>query len=105
MVATNHPLAAQAGIDILRAGGNAADAAIAVNAMLSVVEPMSCGIGGDVSVIYWDSKTKKLYGLNGSGRSPQSLTQNVFIEQELDTKNGGLHGASEPRKDGGAVGY
>ncbi|MCA9115949.1 MAG: gamma-glutamyltransferase family protein, partial [Planctomycetaceae bacterium] len=83
MVATSHPLAAQAGLRILEAGGNAADAAIAVNAMLGVVEPMSCGIGGDVFVIYWDNKTQKLYGLNGSGRSPAALNRDVFREKGL----------------------
>jgi gamma-glutamyltranspeptidase/glutathione hydrolase len=84
IVATSHPLAAQAGLEVLKAGGNAADAAIAANAMLGVVEPMSCGIGGDVFVIYWDSKTKKLYGLNGSGRSPYKLTRAVFEEHGLE---------------------
>jgi gamma-glutamyltranspeptidase/glutathione hydrolase len=83
MVATSHPLAAQTGLDILKAGGNAADAAIATNAMLGVVEPMSCGIGGDVFVIYWDAKTQKLYGLNGSGRSPYALNRQVFKEKGL----------------------
>ena len=73
IVATSHPLASQVGLDVLKAGGNAADAAIAANAMIGVVEPMSCGIGGDLFVIYWDAKTQKLYGLNASGRSPYKL--------------------------------
>lgn len=85
MVATSHPLAAQTGLDVLKAGGNAADAAIAVNAMLGVVEPMSCGIGGDLFAIYWDNKTQKLYGLNASGRSPYRLTRRVFKERGMDT--------------------
>ncbi len=84
IVATSHPLAAQAGLDILKSGGNAADAAIAVNAMLGVVEPMSCGIGGDLFMIYWDSKTEKLYGLNASGRSPYNISRQVFAEKKLD---------------------
>lgn len=84
IVATSHPLAAEAGLDVLKAGGNAADAAIAANAMLGVVEPMSCGIGGDLFVIYWDSKTKKLYGLNASGRSPLKLTRREFAERKLE---------------------
>ena len=81
IVATSHPLAAQAGLDILKAGGNAVDAAIATNAMLGVVEPMSCGIGGDLFVIYWDNKAKKIYGLNASGRSPLKLTRAMLREK------------------------
>lgn len=83
IVATSHPAAAQAGLDVLRNGGNAVDAAIAVNAMLGVVEPMSCGIGGDLFAIVWDAKTQKLYGLNASGRSPQTLTRQIFVEKKL----------------------
>lgn len=84
IVATSHPLASQAGLDALRSGGNAVDAAIAANAMLGVVEPMSCGIGGDLFAIVWDAKTEKLYGLNASGRSPRRLTRQVFADLELD---------------------
>jgi len=83
IVATSQPLAAEVGIDILRRGGNAADAAIATNAMMGLVEPMSCGIGGDIFVIYWDAKTQKLYGLNGCGRSPYSLNRAVFAKLGL----------------------
>lgn len=85
IVAASVPLAAEVGLDILKAGGNAADAAIATNAMLGLTEPMSCGIGGDVFVIYWDNKTKKLYGLNGSGRSPYTLTRDVFKKKGLNS--------------------
>lgn len=74
MVATSHPLATQAGLDILKAGGSAVDAAIAANAMLGLVEPTGNGIGGDLFAIVWDAESKKLHGLNASGRSPQSLT-------------------------------
>jgi gamma-glutamyltranspeptidase / glutathione hydrolase len=70
MVCTSQPLASMAGIDILKAGGNAIDAAICANTVLSVVEPMSCGPGGDLFAIAWIEKEKKLYGLNASGRSP-----------------------------------
>ncbi|CAL1516731.1 gamma-glutamyltransferase [Chitinophaga sp. MM2321] len=70
MVCASQPLAVAAGYDVLKAGGNAIDAAIAVNAMLCLTEPMMCGLGGDLFAIVWSEKEKKLYGLNGSGRSP-----------------------------------
>src|SRR6056300_1749697 len=70
MAATSHPLATQAAIDILKDGGNAIDAAIAANAVLGLVEPTGCGIGGDLFAIIWDSKTSQLYGLNASGPAP-----------------------------------
>jgi gamma-glutamyltranspeptidase / glutathione hydrolase len=75
IVCCAQPLAAEVGLDVLKAGGNAADAAIATNAMLGLVEPGSCGLGGDLFCIYWDAKTKKLYGLNASGRSPYAMTR------------------------------
>src|SRR3954464_13075106 len=74
MACTSHPLATQAAIDILKKGGTAIDAAIAANAVLGVVEPEMNGIGGDLFAIVYDAKTKKLYGLNASGRSPYTLT-------------------------------
>lgn len=83
IVATSQPLAAQAGLDILKAGGNAIDAAIAANAVIGLTEPMSCGIGGDLFVIYWEAKTSRLFGLNASGRSPYQLTRQVFKEKGL----------------------
>ncbi len=74
--ATAHPLATQTAIDILRAGGTAMDAAIAANAMLGLVEPTGNGIGGDIFVIVWDPNVRRLYGYNGSGRSPRGLSYN-----------------------------
>ena len=70
IVCASQPLAVAAGYDILKAGGNAVDAAIAVNAMLCLTEPMMCGVGGDLFAIVWHEKEKKLYGLNASGRAP-----------------------------------
>lgn len=83
MVATSQPLATQVALDILKNGGNAVDAAIAANAMLGLVEPTGCGIGGDIYAIIWDAETKTLHGLNGSGRSPQSLTLDYFKQQGI----------------------
>jgi gamma-glutamyltranspeptidase/glutathione hydrolase len=83
MVATSHPLAAQVGLDVLKAGGNAIDAAIATNAAMGLMEPMSCGIGGDLYAIIWDAKTQKLYGLNASGRSPYKATRELFAARGL----------------------
>ncbi|HXG12405.1 MAG TPA: gamma-glutamyltransferase [Gemmataceae bacterium] len=83
MVATSQPLAAQIGLDVLKNGGNAVDAAVAVNAALGLVEPMMCGIGGDLYALVWDAKTKKLYGLNASGRSPYRATRAYFAEKGL----------------------
>jgi gamma-glutamyltranspeptidase/glutathione hydrolase len=74
MVACATPLAAEAGVQILRAGGSAVDAAIAVNAMLAVTEPVLCGLGGDLFALVWDPREQALRGLNASGRAPGALT-------------------------------
>lgn len=84
MACTSQPLATQAAIDILKQGGNAIDAAIAANAVNTVVEPMSCGIGGDLFAIVWFEDAKRLYGLNASGRSPKSLTIEKMKEMGLE---------------------
>src|ERR1700759_308416 len=78
MACTSHPLATQTAIDILKHGGNAIDAAIAANAVLGVTDPEMNGIGGDLFAIVYDAKTKKLYGLNASGRSPYNLTLDIL---------------------------
>src|SRR5260221_1471684 len=83
MAATAQPLASQIAIDILKRGGSAVDAAIAANAALGLMEPVSNGIGGDLFAIVWDPKTGKLHGYNGSGRSPKSLTLEEFQKQGL----------------------
>src|SRR5260370_34561103 len=83
MVCAAHPLAVQVGLDLLKNGGNAVDAAIAVNAALGLMEPTSCGIGGDLFAIVWDAKTQKLYGLNASGRSPSAATRDYFAKHGL----------------------
>ena len=84
MAATSQPLATQVALDILKAGGNAVDAAIAANATLGLMEPTGCGIGGDLFAIVWDADKRELTGLNASGRSPQSLTIDHFHDNEIE---------------------
>jgi len=74
MAATSQPLVSQVALDVLKRGGTAVDAAIAANATIGLMEPTGSGVGGDLFAIVWDAKTQMLYGLNGSGRSPKSLT-------------------------------
>lgn len=83
MVATSHPLATQIGLDILKQGGNAIDAAIAANAATGLMEPTGNGIGGDLFAIVWHEKTQKLYAINASGRSPLGLSYDDLLK-ELD---------------------
>jgi gamma-glutamyltranspeptidase/glutathione hydrolase len=80
MAATSQPLATSTAVDVLKKGGTAVDAAIAANAVLGVVEPTGCGVGGDLFALVWDSREQKLAGLNGSGRSPRRLTLSRFRE-------------------------
>src|SRR3954462_7766565 len=83
MVCTSVPAATQVGIEILKAGGSAVDAAIAANATLGLMEPVSNGIGGDLFAIVYSAKENKLYGINGSGRSPLGLSYDA-MKTELD---------------------
>ncbi|RUS91016.1 hypothetical protein EGW08_001233 [Elysia chlorotica] len=83
-VASSNPLASQIGLDILKKGGNAADAAVAVAAALNVTEPMSTGLGGDAFCMFYDNKTKTVKGLNGSGRCPQSLSLERLKSEGFD---------------------
>lgn len=85
MVATSHPLATQIGLDILKGGGSAVDAAIAANAALGLMEPTGCGIGGDLFAIVWDAKSQQLHGYNGSGRSPRGLSLAWFQQQGYES--------------------
>src|SRR5579859_4410678 len=85
IVASESPLASQAGVRILERGGNAVDAAIATNAMMGVVEPMMNGIGGDLFAIVYDAKANKLYGMNASGWAPKGLTIEFLQKQGLRT--------------------
>lgn len=83
IVATSQPLATAAGIEILSKGGNAADAAVACAAALNVTEPTSTGIGGDMFALYFDSQTKQVTALNGSGRAPAALTLDTLKKENL----------------------
>src|SRR5579863_6784052 len=86
--ATAHPLATLIAIDALRAGGSAVDAAIAANIALGLLEPIACGIGGDAFALLWDPAANQVVGLNGSGRSPMSLTLETHRAR---AKNGLIH--------------
>jgi gamma-glutamyltranspeptidase/glutathione hydrolase len=83
MVASSQPLASQVGLEILKRGGNAVDAAIAMAAMLNVTEPSMTGIGGDAFMMVYSAKTKKLEGLNASGRAPKALNTDYFAKKNL----------------------
>ncbi|MBE0565499.1 MAG: gamma-glutamyltransferase [Krumholzibacteria bacterium] len=83
MAATSQPLATQIALEILRQGGSAVDAAIAANAALGLMEPTGCGIGGDLFAIVWDPGTRRLHGLNASGRSPRALGLEEFRKRGL----------------------
>jgi gamma-glutamyltranspeptidase/glutathione hydrolase len=97
IVATSQPLASRAGTQILEAGGNAGDAAIAANAVLGLVEPMSNGIGGDLFAIVYEAKTGKLYGLNASGWAPQKLSIELLNEKGKKTMpQSGIHSVTVP---------
>lgn len=102
MIATSQPLAVQAGLDILKAGGNAVDAALAATAVLNVVQPMSTGIGGDLFALVYHAPSKALFGLNASGRAPERATIQEYKKRGLSqmplegmlsvTVPGALHG-------------
>ena len=86
MVAASQPLAVAAGLQILQAGGNAVDAAVAVSAALNVTEPTSSGLGGDVFALYYEAASKKVFGLNGSGRAPAALSLERLQQEGLGSE-------------------
>jgi gamma-glutamyltranspeptidase/glutathione hydrolase len=99
MAATAHPLATQVAVDILKKGGSAMDAAIAANATLGLIEPISCGIGGDLFAIVWDPKTRRLYGYNASGTAPKGrdLAGMIAEARDASAKLGRPYSARVPR--------
>ncbi|HYZ87062.1 MAG TPA: gamma-glutamyltransferase [Bryobacteraceae bacterium] len=97
IVATSHALASQAGVQILARGGSAADAAIAANAVLAVMEPDMCGLGGDLFVLYRQASTGKLTGLNASGPAPRALTPDFLRSSNIATMPvRGIHSVTVP---------
>ena len=85
MVCSSHPLASMAGVDILKGGGTAVDAAICANSMLTLVEPMSCGPGGDLFAIVWSEQEQQLFGLNASGRAPHAWNLEAALALGLES--------------------
>src|SRR6266498_1699956 len=83
MVASSQPLASQVGLDVLKRGGNAVDASIAMAAVLNVTEPNMTGVGGDAFMMIYSSKTKKLEALNASGRAPRALNLEHFTSRKI----------------------
>jgi gamma-glutamyltranspeptidase/glutathione hydrolase len=101
MVCTSVPAATQVGLEILKRGGSAVDAAIAANATLGLMEPVSNGIGGDLFAIVYSGKDKKLYGINGSGRSPLGLSyEQMKAELEKSQKPPSPQSSSWPGRGG-----
>src|SRR4029077_17826279 len=97
IVAAESPLAAQAGVEMLKRGGNAIDAAIAANAVMGVVAPMSNGIGGDLFAIIYDAKTGKLYGMNASGPAPAALSAQLLRDKGIERMPlRGIHSVTVP---------
>src|SRR5262245_12220761 len=97
IVATSDPLAAQAGLEILRNGGNAIDAAVATGAVLDVTSQNDTGIGGDLFAIVWSAKDKKLYALNSGGWAPSGWTPEFFakLPPQQDSGRGGRGAATD----------
>ena len=97
MIATSQPLASAAGLKVLQDGGNAIDAAITAAAVLAVVEPTMNGVGGDLFAIVYDAKTKKLHGLNSSGRAGHAATLDAFASRKLTRiPNAGVYSVTVP---------
>ena len=105
MAATSHPIASSVAVDILKKGGSAVDAAIAANAMLALVEPHMCGIGGDLFAIVWDPSSKRLAGYNGSGRSPRGMTYAALREELGDAERIPLFGPMSVSVPGAVDGW
>jgi gamma-glutamyltranspeptidase / glutathione hydrolase len=102
IAATSQTLASQAAAQILAKGGSAVDAAIAANAVLGLVEPMMDGVGGDIFAMYWDAKSGKLTGLNGSGPAPRGLSPKFLAEKGVKTMpRDGIHSVTVPGAVGG----
>ena len=104
VIATSQPLAAQAGLQILKGGGNAFDAAVATAAVLNLVEPVSAGVGGDVFVIAWVAKDKKLIALNASGRAPMGVTPEHLAARGFNNRMP-LHGIDSATVPGAVDGW